>query len=377
MSKTVCANCIYEKGLTKFISKNTEKGYCDYCGQKYESPSVVDFDHLAEHMAERIWSQWDDAANQLGWNSREMGGFIGEHYDTYDLLWELNISIEEEELRRDLIEYLGDRSWCRIEGYSMSYSESQISGWQRFSETIKHKTRYMFHAIEEDDELYPDEIPIKAVLSQVIHAIQTIKLRTWTPGKFIYRTRIDKKRRFSKADELASPPTEYANYSNRMSPAGIPMFYGAFDEETTIRETVGDSKRAGIASIGRFEVIKPMHILNLSGIAEVPSLFDPDSNNVKREITIFLREFVEDLSKPIEKDGREHIKYIPTQVFTEYIRHITRMKSDERIMGIVYPSSVHEEHSSCVLFLENEDCRGGEEAWLKLDSVEHIKLPLS
>jgi hypothetical protein len=98
-----------------------------------------------------------------------------------------------------------------------------------------------------------------------------------------------------------------------------------------------------------------------------------------REPLKVLAKFVDDLSKPIEKDGRQHIGYVPTQIFTEYIRHFLQAPNGESIMGIVYPSAQNEGANSCVLFLENKDCVNSNsenpDSWLKLVKVNHQSLP--
>ena len=35
----------------------------------------------------------------------------------------------------------------------------------------------------------------------------------------------------------------------------------------------------------------------------------------------FLHDFSKEVSRPIERDDRIHIEYLPTQAFTEYIRY--------------------------------------------------------
>ncbi|MCV5735784.1 RES family NAD+ phosphorylase, partial [Escherichia coli] len=54
-------------------------------------------------------------------------------------------------------------------------------------------------------------------------------------GEKVLRVRIhDKKTKLNSANDIGSPPVEFAVYPNRMSPSGISMFYGAFDRRTAI-----------------------------------------------------------------------------------------------------------------------------------------------
>jgi hypothetical protein len=48
-----------------------------------------------------------------------------------------------------------------------------------------------------------------------------------------------------------------------MSPAGLPMFYGAFDEYTAIRETVlGKPKRRDVVNLGVFVTLEDMLVVD-------------------------------------------------------------------------------------------------------------------
>ena len=69
-----------------------------------------------------------------------------------------------------------------------------------------------------------------------------------------------------------------------------------------------------------------------------------------------MHKFAVDLAKPIARDDRVHIEYVPTQVVTEYFRTVFR---DQRgsVDGIRYASSRHRDHSSVVLFAAQQDVR--------------------
>ncbi|AQA04016.1 hypothetical protein BVC93_18070 [Mycobacterium sp. MS1601] len=49
----------------------------------------------------------------------------------------------------------------------------------------------------------------------------------------------------------------------------------------------------------------------------------------------FLQQFVSDVTLPVELDGREHIDYVATQVFTEYVRYAFPTHVD----GLMFPST--------------------------------------
>jgi hypothetical protein len=165
-----------------------------------------------------------------------------------------------------------------------------------------------------------------------------------------------------------------------MSPPGIVMFYVSDDAETALREI---AKAPARFAIGHFRTLRDAKILDLAGVPPVPSIFEsiPDSLEYDpRPPAIFLNYFATELSKPIARDDRVHVDYIPTQVITEYFR-TEFLHEGERIDGIRYRSARHAEHRSLVLFATQDDLVDGNRAasfdfssssppWIELTSHE-------
>ena len=170
----------------------------------------------------------------------------------------------------------------------------------------------------------------------------------------IYRGRThDSKKFFKNVAELGPPPEEESLISNRMSPAGIPMFYGAMDTKAVCEEMRNDNQ--SYVTIGKFLTLKSLRVIDFSKLPPVPSLFDPVYRHLRTSL-MFFTDFVSELSKTIKKGDRKHIEYIPTQVITEYFRYIFKDYDDKNIDGILYPSSCAKEGICCVLFIEKKDC---------------------
>jgi hypothetical protein len=108
-------------------------------------------------------------------------------------------------------------------------------------------------------------------------------------------------------------------FTNRMNPAGVPMFYGALDRNTAIVEVRSNQPTA--ASIGEFELLHEIRVVDLTALPPARGIFANGARYEKAAIG-FLHQFMEDATLPIERDGREHIEYVPTQIVTEYFRHI-------------------------------------------------------
>ena len=105
--------------------------------------------------------------------------------------------------------------------------------------------------------------------------------------------------------------------------------------------------------------------MNLAQLPPLPSIFDTNSRQEREEL-LFLEAFVDEIKKPIEKNGTEHIEYVPTQVVSEYFSLVFGLKNGECLDGILYPSAVHPSGRNLVLFPTE---RGYER---KFDQVEFI-----
>ena len=174
-------------------------------------------------------------------------------------------------------------------------------------------------------------------------------------GTKVYRARIKENDQEFEHRDLTSPPNEIAG-NNRMSPAGISFFYGSLDWITSLYEVrpyVGDE-----VIIGEFEVIKNLFVLDLTlKIDARKSIFNPEyCFHYEEYYKPFLRYFTNEISKPIRQSICD-LEYVPTQVFTEFIRffnfrHYYETGDDNHlyIHGIMYKSSVNADGKNLVLF---------------------------
>lgn len=97
------------------------------------------------------------------------------------------------------------------------------------------------------------------------------------------------------------------------------MFYGASDAHTALSEVSAHNTRQH-AVVGEFHAARDILVIDMTALPELPSIFEEDCAQ-RYDTVSFLKRFAEDLALPIELDGREHIEYVPTQVFTEYLRY--------------------------------------------------------
>lgn len=365
--KYVCAQCFDDYAIREFISENAVEKTCSYCHSKSDEPIAASLVDVVDFICEGINAEWDNPVNCMGWESREGGWQGATVYSSYELirdeieeLWDTN-----DEVLDDIALSMIDREWCQRDPYGLRKEEALSLSWEDFADQVKHHTRYIFLKLDDEERSFydPDMISVSKMLDRISYEISRLDedidlIKVIDTGKKIFRARIhDNSKNLSTAKEFGTVHLENAIYSNRMSPAGIPMFYGAFDSETAFKEIIDDSKdnQGKVASIATFKTLRKIRVLDLTNLPEIPSLFDPQQRHLRSSLS-FLRDFVKELSQPISKDGYEHIEYVPTQVFTEYIKYLYKDPEGATVEGILYPSAKNTNGVSCVLFIENEQC---------------------
>jgi hypothetical protein len=224
---------------------------------------------------------------------------------------------------------------------------------------VKHRSRYLFG---QTSDLRSEDYHVKPYDILTGIGRDTFKyglVRTLPAGSSILRCRQHTPElRVTTAAQISSPPEQFAISPNRMSPAGISMFYGAFDAATCVLETIdrGDTVKTHY-TLATFQNRHPLQVVDLSLIPPVPSVFDRDKWEDYYPI-IFMRDLTEDFSRPIERDQRVHIEYVPTQIVTEFYRYAFIDSAGERVRidGLIYPSSRNRGKNACVLFFDDREC---------------------
>jgi hypothetical protein len=249
-------------------------------------------------------------------------------------------------------------AWSNEEDYYDSESDFLFYHWDYFKEVVKHRSRYLFG---NTNSLHSKEYNVKPfdILKDIGKKVKKYHLiRKMNAGTIIQRCRQHSvKETIVTSNQICSPEIKYAINPNRMSPAGISMFYGAFELSTCLKETLDiEDKINNCYTTASFITKDNINIIDFSVLPKLPSPFD-ESRKKDRYPLDFLRQFIKDLSKPLEKDSMAHIDYIPTQVLTEYFRFTfsDRKKATQKIDGIIYPSARDIGKNACVLFLDHQE----------------------
>jgi len=347
----VCSACVADAALKDLIESAAEEEECSFCGVTSNEAIAAPIEELISHIRSCLYEEYDDPANCLGFCSAD-GGYLGETFDSDDLLWKIGLELPNDHdgsLFGAISKGLGDQLWCRRDPYGMSHNEELSYSWQGFCETIKHRRRFFFlHEQASRDLIAPAD-----VLATIFEYAQNIGLVRTLPRA---RTKLFRARRqppgeiLENALQLGPPPIGSAK-QNRMSPAGIVMMYASEDAATALAEIVD---KEGTYTVGEFMTDRDAMILDLAELPETPSIFEqvPDSMEYHpRQNLIFLHEIADEISRPIARDDRVHVEYVPTQVVTEFIRTVATFDG-RRIDGITYRSSRRTGKSSMVLFAD-------------------------
>lgn len=383
MTRYVCSSCFGDPAIKEYIEENSVGSECSFCEEVHERNISIPIDNLIRYMRICVSREYDNAAEWLPYESSE-GGYQGETIDAWDLIvHELEIELPEDkdgELLQCLSDGFSDHEWCKEDPYGPSSMELAKYSWENFSYIVKNRRRFFFRSEKSEDSstdvLSPGEL-LEKVLDYANHVNLVTRLGE---GLVLYRARAHSKdgKSWSNAKDLGPPPPEKALQSNRMSPAGIPMFYGSDSSDTAVFET---AIKSGKFSVGRFCTARPIKLLDLSNLPTLPSIFDmslEDAEISPRSSIPFLRHVSEQISKPITKDSNSHIEYVPTQVVTEFIRSQSKIPID----GIKYESAIHSGYCSYVLFAGQEDVFENAgfhsaESWLELKEVTNVEAKIS
>jgi hypothetical protein len=372
----VCADCFGDDGLKDFVRGHADATQCSFCGATASDDIAAPLSEVIDHMLTCLARDYNDPDNAgMVYESAE-GGYQGTVWDTYDLVQDklaLDLPNDNENSLFDAIcRGLGSQSWCTRHLYSLGPDEALAYSWETFCKIVKHKSRFFFIQAPrktDDRELLPPNKLLKLIADD---AVAVGLARTLPVGQIYFRARYQQPGEMLRHPSELGPPTPEMAKQNRMSPAGIVMTYVSEDAATALDETADEP---GTYAIAQFRTLRDITILDLAQLPPIPSLFAEISDTLPydpHEALRFLHRLADDISRPIARDDRVHIEYVPTQVVTEFLR---TAKLPERVIldGIRYRSSRRDGGISLVLFADRHNVEGASDnsgprldPWLEL-----------
>lgn len=372
----VCGECLNDSALAQVVEDNTEKTKCDYCDEERDTEFTASLIHVIDHMADCILQDWTDPVEELPFESAE-GGYQGRVLTGFDLLIELDFDPKSQDIFDEVVQAFSDHDWCEQDYFSLTPFQRLEHGWEDFKRVVMHHRRYTFWSIKQESmsEFDPDYMPVGKMLAVIGNYISEHRLiKLIDRGTAIWRVRVHEECvPLTQDHHLSSPPIDNATQANRMSPAGVSMFYGAEDFETACLETIDPNRTTNKQATGViFRTVRELRLLDLVDLPTVPSYFE-SGNSDRRVVIAFLNHFSQDIAKRIERDKKQHIEYVPSQAFTEYIRYELQLEDTSKIDGIRFRSSMNG-HTCYVLFCTQENCivnpqYRDDERWLEFDET--------
>ena len=306
----------------------------------------------------------------LGWSVRGLylAPTKAEYYeDTQEVMVNYDLVTDNDDLNEDIAKCFNVDRWIRKDPTAMPVHEELYWDWSNFSHMVKTKLRYSFFRSQEYSKGSGEFIaPGSDIIGETASLVRSLE-DTIDVGTLLYRGRPeDEQAPFKDFTSLTAPPVKAAK-ENRMSPYGISMFYGSYDEDTPTKEIKNYLKDKGKKIyLGEFEVTRTLKVINLCDIPQPDFWMEKDG---AWQIFAFLHAFHEEISKPVGTNDPK-LEYIPSQVFCEYLRHIQKAKDGSSYDGIVYSSAMTRE-KNVVLFYDNKTSEG----ILQLNEISTIEVP--
>lgn len=361
--KHVCANHFEDAYLKKYILKHAELGICSYCGKRGK---VTNAEHFMEHIANKICDYYGNPDNEdlpLGSSFydddkeeipgiQRMGCFAvpttaDVYMSTMELFYVLDLITDDEILNTDMLNGFINDEWIQHEPFNLPEHQELSWKWESFAQMVMHEQRFTFFKRDEfqGGKDKTSDNGLDDILTELSKRISTHHLYSKIKqGTKLYRSRpLNDGDIVDKFEDITSPPNDIAK-QNRMSAAGMSMFYGAFDIKTAIEEC-RSRKKPKTCAVGEFLAKKELVVLDLTKLPEASFWIDGD-----RESIWFLNSFYKEITKTIKRDDRIHIEYIPSQVFTEYLRYLHKTPNGRQLDGLKYKSSLPRTKDNIVLF---------------------------
>lgn len=351
-----CEDCFKHKAIKKFIrSHSSIFGKCEYCGSS--DIALISLRTLGEYISlclEKAYEHIDDGTGAMYDSEDKMyldsDGKEVTVYSVREILRDeedvfsddTNSDLLTDDLFSKLLSYEEQKDgvfnpFCDVDTQCFVIKDNLYGleatqvywDWELFKYIVKHYNRFF-----EVDGFEIRNKCLDKINTYLYNFIVDIDI-----DMVFYRAREqdDSIKDITGIDpykEMGPAPYNKAK-TNRMSPAGISYLYVAEDKNTAFSECRLNGKRAVVAE---FKLKKSLRIIDFSRrvFYMVKSIFEKDYDHDERWISLFLKNFVEEITMPVDDDVQDHsCDYAATQVIAEYLKN-------KHYDGICFQSSVGE-----------------------------------
>lgn len=349
--KHVCAECVEDNYLKSVIMDNVSENHCDYCNRTACEPIAAPLSAIIDPVSDALYYHFAEPG-EAGL-PRDTGEWIDEERITYtaDALESLPLHCDAV-LFDDIAQSFHNTSWypCASGFWLNLHRHDELRySWERFTHEVKHRSRFFFTSHQNDGENdYDSNKNPFDLLNEIGRMTESLELVHTIPAKTsLFRVRRAKSDVTYKTFEDVGPPPMDVATAGRMNPSGISYFYLALEENTALAEIV--DRPPTLIGRASFMIKEDLCVLDLTKLPTLPSVFDKDETDT-REILIFLNGFINAISEPIKRDGREHIEYVPSQVVSEFFAQVFRTEAGDQLDAVIYPSAVMPGGRNVVIF---------------------------
>ena len=350
-TKHVCHVCIGDQFLAEEVKELGSPTQCSYCDETREG---VTLDVLAGRIGETVDEHFvltpmePSAYDSVMMREGLSGYWVRDGYPVDELIG--SIAGVSEEIASDVSRLLSDHHSYEAAkdgeedpyGFEAHYEEREAfdlwfrMNWVELQRELRSRSRFL----NSDAEVMLTDIFGDLAIHRTYDDKPVIvDIDPDAEDRFIWRARVALSELEietileNPAKGIGPPPSKWAN-AGRMNARGISVFYGAMERATCVAEV-----RAPVGShvvIGKFEVVRPVRLLDLDALAEVSvdgSYFD-STYSEQRSRAAFLRDFRNEISQPVMPNDEDQ-EYLATQFVAEYLAN----KVAPRIDGMIFPST--------------------------------------
>ena len=235
--------------------------------------------------------------------------------------------------------------------------------WRAFRREILHEQRFFnSKALEKLSDIF-DGLHL---LRDGANNPAVYELKVDDPNATFFRARIsnssDGRHSISQnpAKELGPPP-DFLRRAGRMNSSGILAFYGAFDIDTCIAElrpAVGETVISA-----KFKLARPILVLDTTRFSGRPKDINIFAKtHIKRmRLWKFMSTFMNEIAQPCLPND-EHLDYVPTQVVSEYLRHLHKFRqgdNERTVDAIIYRSAQNGTGKNIAIFGDTGSVKDG------------------
>jgi HEPN/RES N-terminal domain 1/RES domain len=277
--KTVCMACITGQDLRAAAEPDVTEMECSFCEAEAlddDRPIAAPLEAVLTLVMDAVgFLYWSMDSDEMPHNAREV--FNISVYDSTDVVSEVCSDEVSSEVLEAMFELLHFKEWTDTHIVYSNPDEVLRYGWESFCDKVKYTSRFVFLATPDQSALHhPDELTATEMLQRLEQIIGGVGLVQQEPAaRILWRGRLAhdqaKAVEWNNAADLGAPPRDKAS-NNRMSPAGIAMFYGSDDIDTVVAE-IGSHSTKRYAVVGTFETTKPMNLLNLVDLPPTQNVF--------------------------------------------------------------------------------------------------------